>query len=118
MRRGILLLVSLLGCYGLISSQQKRIHLDAGPGQRPFDVTQHSVPLEEIIGGGPPRDGIPALDHPKHVTAQEANRFLNPWDRVLGVVFDGVAKAYPIRILNWHEIVNDEVGGRPITVTW
>ena len=92
--------------------------LDAGKGQRPFDVTIHAVPLNEIVGGGPARDAIPALDHVKFVAAKDANRFLRAKDRVLALSMNGAAKAYPVKILNWHEIVNDEVGGQPITVTW
>jgi uncharacterized protein DUF3179 len=85
---------------------------------KPFDVTRHSVPLDEIVGGGPPKDGIPALDTPRFVPASKAKDFLSDNDRVLGVAIAGAAKAYPIRILNWHEIVNDDVNGHPITVTW
>ena len=70
------------------------------------------------MGGGPRRDGIPALDSPKFVTVAQADRVLRDSDLVLGVEFQGVAKAYPIRILNWHEIVNDQVGRQPALVTW
>jgi len=107
--------VMLLG--GLSAAQQGSVHLEAGRGQRPFDVTKHSVPIEELHGGGPPRDGIPAIDHPKFVPAANA-RFLRGNDRVLGVNHNGVAKAYPIGILNWHEIVNDDFAGKPVAVTW
>ncbi len=92
--------------------------MDAGKGQRPFDVTVHSVPLEEIKGGGPPRDGIPALNRPRFVSAAEANKFLRSKDRVLGVAMGSAAKAYPIKILNWHEVVNDDLAGRAAVVTW
>jgi len=100
-----------------VASAQERIYLPSGTS-KPFDVTRHSVPLNEITGGGPPKDGIPALDQPKFVPAEEAKKFLSDKDRVLGVAFSGAVKAYPIRILNWHEIVNDEINGHPITVTW
>ncbi len=96
---------------------QQPVYLPSGAG-RPFDVTRHSVPLNEIVDGGPSKDGIPALDAPKFVPAGQAERFLSDKDRVLGVALFGGAKAYPIRILNWHEIVNDEISGHPITVTW
>lgn len=107
-----------MGLHGIVVGEQKKQSLEAGPGQRPFDVTRHSVPVEEIIGGGPPKDGIPALDYPKFVSAKEAEKFLSPRDRILGIEFNGVAKAYPIKILNWHEIVNDDFAGKPVTVTW
>jgi hypothetical protein len=83
-----------------------------------FDVTRHNIPLDQIRGGGPPKDGIPALNEPQFVSAQEGEKFLMSWDRVLGVEHNGVAKAYPIKILNWHEVVNDRIGDKPIAVSW
>lgn len=74
-----------------------------------FDLDGALVPQDEIMHGGPPRDGIPAIDQPKFLTADQA-RFLKDNDRVLGIRLDGIAKAYPVRILNWHEIVNDAFG--------
>jgi len=82
-----------------------------------FDYSKHSIPLNEIHDGGPPKDGIPALTDPKFVSVHEAE-YLNPKDRVLGININGEAKAYPIKILNWHEIVNDRVGGKEILVSY
>ena len=114
----IRLAFGLLVVASLFAAAQQRQLLDAGKGQRPFDVTIHAVPLNEIVGGGPARDAIPALDHPRFVSSKEADRFLRSKDRILGVTMNGAANAYPVKILNWHEIVNDEIGGHPITVTW
>ena len=102
----------------LIKVEKKPQTISPGYGSEPFDVTRHLIPLSDIQGGGPPRDGIPALDSPKFVTAAQADRMLEDSEVVLGVEFQGVAKAYPIRILNWHEIVNDQVGRQPALVTW
>ena len=82
-----------------------------------FDLSRSSVPQEEIQRGGPPKDGIPALTDPP-VVAAEAATFLRPEDRVLGVALNGQARAYPIKILNWHEVVNDRLGETPISVTY
>lgn len=82
-----------------------------------FDFSRHSVPVDEIEGGGPGKDDIPSLTSPKFVPADRAD-FLKDDDRVLGVELDGVARAYPARVLNWHEAVNDTIAGRPILVTW
>jgi len=71
-----------------------------------FDLTNSLIDREAIHHGGPPKDGIPAIDHPKFLKAAEVE-FLNPDDRILGLNLNGVAKAYPIKILNYHEIVND-----------
>lgn len=89
-----------------------------GKNTQPFNVKRHIIPLREIKGGGPARGAVPALNHPASITAQQAGRVLKPSDRVLGVVFNGQARAYPTRILNWHELVNDTVGGKPILVSW
>ncbi len=82
-----------------------------------FDLSDAIVPVEEIHHGGPPRDGIPAIDRPRFIDAAQTD-FLAPEDRVLGIERNGVAKAYPIRILDYHEIVNDRLGDEPITVTY
>lgn len=80
------------------------------------DFTRHSVDFDEIIPGGPPRDGIPSIDRPAFVPAAEAA--LPDNEPVIGLVLDGDARAYPLRILIWHEIVNDVVGGVPVAVTY
>lgn len=76
-----------------------------------FDVSRASIDISLIKRGGPPRDGIPALTRPTFISAEQAD-YLSPKDRVIGISFDGVAKAYPIKILNWHEIVNDQISSR------
>ncbi len=92
--------------------------LPAGAGQKPFNVTRHTIPLSEIQGGGPPRDGIPALLRPNFLGANQTGRLLKDSERVLGVILNGEAKAYPVGILNWHELVNDWVGGRAVLISW
>jgi hypothetical protein len=82
-----------------------------------FTLDNAIVPKDEILAGGPPKDGIPALLKPKFVSAGKAD-FLSPEDPVIGVVLYGQPKAYPIKILNWHEVVNDHVGDLPIVVTF
>ncbi len=65
-----------------------------------------------------PKDAIPAIFDPQFVSAAEAHSFLSPTDQVMGVVIDGDARAYGTAFLSSREVVNDTVGGRPITVTW
>ena len=89
----------------------------AEPVRNGFDLSGSLVPADEIRPGGPPRDGIPAIDDPQFESAAAAG-WLDADDFVIGVFHGGEAKAYPIAILNWHEIVNDEVGGRPTLVTF
>lgn len=82
------------------------------------DFSRHAVPLEEIVSGGPPKDGIPALDEPRFTSVAEADTWLSDRDPVVLVEEGDEAKAYPLQILMWHEIVNDLVGGRPLAVTF
>ena len=81
-----------------------------------FNVSNASIPLDEIKDGGPPKDGIPAIDKPEFKKASAIQ--LDEQTRVLGVKVNGVAKAYPIPIMNFHEIVNDEFAGQPVVVTY
>ena len=89
----------------------------AAESKNGFNLEGSLIPSEEIHFGGPPRDGIPALNNPKFVPASEA-RFLQSQDRVLALHRNGIAKAYPLRILNWHEIVNDRFGDEAITIVY
>ena len=82
-----------------------------------WDFSRHNIPKEEIMSGGPPRDGIPALTSPGYVAASGAG-FMAPDEKVLGVAVNGEARAYPLRILSWHELVNDRIGGEPVLVSW
>jgi hypothetical protein len=82
-----------------------------------FVIDDPLVPKASILSGGPPRDGIPAIDNPEFVGANSAS-FMSDDERVLGVNYRGVAKAYPLRILNRHEIVNDSYSGQSIVVTF
>ena len=81
-----------------------------------FELKDSLVPPDQILHGGPGRDGIPAIDAPKFMPAGAAN--LATTDRVLGLARNGVVKAYPVKILNWHEIVNDRFGDERIAVTY
>jgi hypothetical protein len=76
------------------------------------------VPLDQIVSGGPPPDGIPSIDNPKFISVRDASKFLEDSELVLGLNINGDIRAYPLQILVWHEIVNDEVGGVPVAVTY
>lgn len=101
-----------------VKAEKTPTSIPAGAGQRPFDVTVHAVPLNEIQKGGPSRDGIPVLAHPPFLSAGEADKVLRKTDLVLGIAAEEAAKAYPVRILNWHEVVNDDVGSLAVLITW
>jgi hypothetical protein len=82
------------------------------------DFSRISVPVGEIVSGGPRKDGIPAIDHPKFEGADAAASWLEPKEPVIVVELEGQTRAYPLRILIRHEIVNDEIAGHPIVVTY
>lgn len=89
-------------------------------------ATEQAAPAEPRQSGDPdleivtllPPDAIPAIDNPRFVTAEEADRQLALSDLVIGVSIDGEHRAYGAAFLSAHEIVNDTLGGRAIAVTW
>ena len=82
------------------------------------DWSMHSIEYRELLSGGPPRDGIPPIDQPKFVENKLAAQWLKPNDPVIALEINGDARAYPLQILTWHEIVNDVVGEIPVTITF
>jgi len=82
------------------------------------DGIKHSIPLNEILSGGPPKNGIPSIDNPKFISTNEADKDLSDDSIGLGVKLNGETKFYPYQILVWHEIVNDKIGDDPILVTY
>ena len=82
-----------------------------------FDLSDIAVERSEIVSGGPPRDGIPSIDKPQFIPVERVD-FLKDDDIVIGLAIKGTARAYPTRILVWHEIVNDVVAGQAVAVTY
>jgi hypothetical protein len=82
------------------------------------DWSQTTIDLNELLSGGPPRDGIPPIDDPQYVSPEEAADWLAGREPVIALEIDGDARAYPLQIMTWHEIVNTEVGGTPVAVTF
>lgn len=82
------------------------------------DWERHTIDFDEILSGGPPRDGIPSIDEPTFVSLDEAGIWLATNEPVIAVEINGEARAYPLQILTWHEIVNDTISDVPIIVTF
>ena len=82
------------------------------------DGVKHSIPLEELLSGGPPKDGIPSIDNPKFISPNEASDWLG--DSEPGIAFSrgNTHRFYPYQIIVWHEIVNDIVEGQRTLVTY
>jgi len=82
------------------------------------DGVKHSIPLEEILSGGVPKDGIPSIDNPKFISVADADKFLADNDPGVAYSEGDEHRFYPYQILVWHEIVNDTVNGKRILVTY
>lgn len=103
-----------------ILKQENVQSVNSGQKIEGFEITngvKHIVPLDKIRSGGPPKDGIPSIDNPKFLKAADAD-FISDKDVVIGLEINGDARAYPLFILVWHEIVNDKVGNVPVAVTY
>lgn len=108
----ILLLVGLTGVAWYFFKTQKEVDTTIPAG------VASKIDASKILSGGPPKDGIPSIDNPKFWTVGEASKFLKDDDVVLGLEYEGEVRTYPLRILNWHEIVNDSINGNPILITY
>jgi hypothetical protein len=82
-----------------------------------FNTDNAIVPQPEILSGGPPKDGIPAILKPKIIEPGQA-AYLEDSDAVIGVKIGNESRAYPVKVLNWHEVVNDTIDGVPVAVTF
>ena len=110
--------ISALGALGWLTIQSATSQPETLEAEFPgTDFSRIIVDLDEIQSGGPPRDGIPALDEPKFVPASRAG-WLHPDEPVIVVTVGESSKAYPLQIMIWHEIVNDSVNGRPLVITF
>lgn len=118
----VLLLLVAGGLFAWNWKQMTGAHTGSRMGHQmasviPFELEGSLVPQEEIRSGGVPKDGIPAITRPQFLAAEQAV-YLQPSDRVIGVEVEGSFRAYPLRILNFHEIVNDQFGEKAIAVTY
>ena len=91
--------------------------LDPGLGAFLYDGVKTDIRIEEVVWGGVPKDGIPDLQNPPVLPANEA-WYMTPTDRVFGVSFNGEHRAYPLRILNAHEMANDVIAGVPFALAY
>lgn len=82
------------------------------------DFTRSTISFDEIMTGGPPKDGIPAIDSPEFESVADADAWLDPREPVQVVDLNGDARAYPVQVMVWHEIVNDTVGDEPVVITF
>lgn len=112
----VLITGTILMSQGNLSAQFTEVFYKT-PYANDFELSNLMIPSYDIQTAGPNRDGIPSIDHPEFATAEEAN-FLTNQSPVLGVFHNGIAKAYPIQIIGYHEIVNDQFGEEQVAVTF
>ncbi|MGH2593549.1 MAG: DUF3179 domain-containing protein [Anaerolineae bacterium] len=91
--------------------------IDPGFGDFLRDDLPSNIRVEEIQWGGVVVDGIPALDNATMIEADKAT-YLEPGEPVFGISINGDSRAYPLRILDWHEMANDVVGGAPVSLAY
>ncbi len=118
-----LLTFTLIGCgQSEIPTIPKVQELEQMEEELDIKVTEGGVkyivdPLK-IVGGGPPKDGIPSIDNPRFVSLPEADQWIQDNELVVAIIYKGVKRVYPLQIMVWHEIVNDTIAGDPILVTY
>ncbi len=79
---------------------------------------KYIIDPDKIVGGGPPKDGIPSIDNPKFTTVEEADEWIQDNELVLAMIYNNTKRVYPLQIMVWHEIVNDNIGEDPILITY
>lgn len=102
----------------IFTTDDRSSQLSGRTGSWNTNWERRTISTEELRSGGPPRDGIPSIDDPQFVTIADAEDFLVANEPVVLVDINNDARAYPLSIITWHEIVNDEVGGQPVVVTF
>ncbi len=120
-----LLPASLIGCTrSAPTSQPPATTPVTQPPQEEYDIKtdpsglKYIVDPSKIVGGGPPKDGIPSIDNPRFVSLGEADQWIEDDELVLGITYKGVERVYPLQIMVWHEIVNDIIAGDPLLITY
>lgn len=96
---------------------QRAIFVEETYADEEFQMDNMQIPSWDVVAGGPGKDGIPSLTDPTFITAKK-DKWLEKEDLVIGLTIDGVSKAYPIAIMNYHEVVNDDFGGRSVAITY
>ncbi len=126
----VLLLLAVVAWRLGTDVRASRDHRAVGDGSHPrtygFDLANLAYPESLLAAGGVPRDGLPALDRPPLLTPAgvdslndaERGKYLVGADRVLGAVVCGEARCWPLRVLDWHEVCLDTLGGEPLAATW
>jgi hypothetical protein len=103
---------------GILTEDDRPLRLKSVTAAWNTNWNRHTIEYDELLSGGPPRDGIPSIDEPRFIPAEEAAEWLAGNEPVIALEIGGDARAYPLQIMTWHEIVNDVVGDLPVIVTF
>ncbi len=121
----IILILPLLFLISCASQQETPLLVDRpmeSSEREGIQITENGVKYlvhpDKILSGGPPKDGIPAIDNPQFVSVEEADEWIEDNELVLAIIHKGVTRVYPLQIMVWHEIVNDEIAGDPVLITY
>lgn len=110
--------IFLLSSFNLEAYSLNESEGELAGGEWKTNTKKRSIEFSELMSGGPPKDGIPSIDSPKFIQVKEASSWLKGNEPVISLVINREARAYPLQILIWHEIVNDKIGNKPIIVTF
>ena len=105
----------VLSAFGLMAQTQKTEEVYCA--YNGFEMVNLEIPLTEVFQGGPGKDGIPSLEIPRFANGEKVD-FITDDEMVIGVTMNGVTKAYPVRIMNYHEVINDMFGDEQVAVTF
>jgi hypothetical protein len=107
-----------IGVEEAVSEDDRPSRLRSATGTWNTDWSKRTIEYDELLSGGPPRDGIPSIDDPEFISPEDAAEWLADNEPVIALEIEGDARAYPLQILTWHEIVNDTIEEVPVLVTF
>jgi hypothetical protein len=111
--------LALLGCTTVEQGSSKNVSSNTTDVIKTTSGgVKYLIDPSKIVSGGPPKDGIPSIDNPKFVSVTEADKWISDNELVLAIIYKNVTKVYPLQIMVWHEIVNDNISGDPVLITY
>lgn len=119
MKRVIIFLAAFaIFVFQSMGAAQNRINLQDIEFEWKTNIKKRSINLDDLESPGMRRDGIPALDQPRFVTVADARKWLSENEPVIALEVNGASRAYPMQILIWHEVANDQIAGVPVVITF
>src|SRR5207248_11368287 len=117
-RLSVLALLAILPSVSLPLAQNRQEARDPLYPEWRTNTSRRAIDLDHLDSPGMTKDGIPSIDRPRFVTPKAARAWLADREPVITLEINGVARAYPMQILLWHEVINDVIGGLPTVITF